>query len=159
MNSQIKTFWPHIPYNSYEQFKVSLLHILTCSVPLTWSVFPAALAPLALPCPPSPAVHSRLLPFPPWAKRDDPQNKISSLPALTTPESVYVPVEKCPPPSWPSRDPSQVVHREALQWLLGVCERLVQLQTLTALANHEPWTCLCYIHNKRTVCWAPASAQ
>lgn len=32
---------------------------------VAWLVFQAVLAPLALPCSPSPTVHSRLLPFPP----------------------------------------------------------------------------------------------
>lgn len=48
-----------------------------------------------------------------------------------------------PFPSSAWRGPA-VTHSWALRWL-------VQLQALTALASHEPWTCLCYIH-KSSVC-------
>lgn len=43
---------------------------------VTWLVFQAVLAPLALPCSLSPAAHSRLLPFPPWPRGMTPRIKL-----------------------------------------------------------------------------------
>lgn len=49
------------------------------------------------------------------------QNKIRTLPVLSTQERVYLSMERCPPPNSSPRDPSQLVKKKrSLQWHISL---------------------------------------
>ena len=119
MNSQIKTLY--LTFLTTPQTVQVLLFPISpmfCTFHLvTWLVFRVVLAIPALLCSQSPTVRFRLLSFPSCPQKDDSQNKIRTLPALSTQERVYLSMEKCPPPSSSSRDPSQLgPKKRSLQW-------------------------------------------